>query len=103
MDSRRLKYKGYQPISVNMTLEVGNYFFENGSTVTLPLGSGLQDKTMLRFVKFDDITPIIVPNNSSTETIRINATDREDNTGIIFDIESEIILVWNATENRWEV
>lgn len=103
MDSRRLKYKGYKTISTNQTLEVGDYFFENGSTATLPLGSSLQDKTMMRFVKFDDITPIIVPNDINNETVRVNKTDKEDNTGIIFDIESEIILVWNATESRWEV
>ena len=99
--SETLLYKSPQEVSSNTTAIIGkNYHFVGTHTLTLPETANLVAGSQIRFTKVDHIEPIIMVDNVSTEVIRINAVDRED-TGIIFDLECEIILIWTGT--RWEV
>ena len=103
ISSNRFNYKPSTNVSSVITLNVGKpYHFTQAVTVTLPNVSSLQDNTKIRMTKDLGVEPIINVDGTNSENIYVQRLDNFD-TGIIFDIESEIILVWKTANNRWEV
>lgn len=84
-------------LSANTTAFVlWSYHITNASTITLPDPATIDVGDWVRFTKAIGVVPTIQRNN--TEVIK---TVIGDDTAVYFDIESEIIFVWNGTE--WEV
>lgn len=84
-------------ISANTTtVALWTYHITTDSTITLPDPSTLSVGDPVKFTKNIGVIPTIQRN--STELIK---TVKGSDTSVLFDIEAEIIFVWNGTE--WEV
>lgn len=87
-------------ISSASTVQVNRkYHITVTNTVTLPSTTGLSVGDGVRLTKQIPVTPTITVNGGNSEVITLanGGTD----TSILFDIDSEIILIFNGT--NWEV
>lgn len=88
----------YRVLSANATTSAGwTYYITTASTITLPDTSTLSVGDKVVFTKKLGIVPTI-QRFGSTVLIK---TSLGTDSSVLFDIEAEIILVWNGTE--WEV
>ena len=93
----RLKTK-YKVLSANSNTQVDwKYHITTASTITLPDTATLSVGDKVTFTKKIGIIPTI-QRFGSTVLIK---TKRGSDSSVLFDIEAEIIFVWNGTE--WEV
>lgn len=69
------------------------------NTVTLPSTTGLSVGDKVRLTKQISVTPTITVNGGNSEVITL--ANGNTDTSILFDIDSEIILIFNGT--NWEV
>lgn len=93
----RLKNK-YKVISSNSNTSVGwSYHLTTASTITLPDTTTISVGDKVTFTKVLGIVPTI-QRFGSTVLIK---TKRGSDSSVLFDIEAEIIFVWNGIE--WEV
>jgi hypothetical protein len=87
----------FSVISANTTaIALWTYHITTASTITLPNPATLAVGDWVKFTKKIGVIPTIQRNN--TELIK---TVRESDTTVFFDIEAEIIFVWDGME--WEV
>jgi len=87
----------FSVVSANTTaIALWTYHITTASTITLPNPATLAIGDWVKFTKKIGVIPTIQRN--STEEIK---TDLGNDTAVFFDIEAEIIFVWNGTE--WEV
>lgn len=93
----RLKNK-YKVLTANSDTSINwTYHITTASTITLPDSSTLSVGDKVVFTKKQGIVPTI-QRFGSTVLIR---TSLGTDSSVLFDIEAEIIFVWNGTE--WEV
>lgn len=79
------------------------YHIATDNTYTLPNTTGLAGGTTIVLTKSVYNTPVIQVDGTNGENIRIGRPDggTEFDTAVLFDINSEIVMVWNSTS--WEV
>jgi len=76
----------------------GAYYLDGTFTTTLPDTTGLVNGDTVKFIKDILETPIIEVDGTNSENI---ITENGTDTSVFFDINSEIIFVFNGT--NWEV
>jgi hypothetical protein len=76
----------------------GAYYLDGTFTTTLPDTTGLANGDTVKFIKDILETPIIEVDGTNSENI---LTENGTDTSVFFDINSEIIFVFNGT--NWEV
>lgn len=79
------------------------YHIKNNGTFTLPNTSGLSAGTTVVLTKDIDVTPNVRVFNLASDRIRVGRYDDnvDIDTEVIFDINCEIIIVYNGTQ--WEI
>lgn len=93
----RLKDK-FATLNANSNTNIGwTYHITTASTITLPNAATAVVGDWIKFTKTLTIVPTI-QRQGSTVLIK---TKKGTDLSVLFDIESEIIFVWNGTE--WEV
>lgn len=93
----RLKAR-YATISSNSNTSAGwRYHITTSSTITLPDTATLSVGAWVKFTKKLEIIPTIQRFGSTVVIKTSIGTD----SSVLFDIEAEIIFIWNGTE--WEV
>ena len=78
----------------------GVYIFTSSISVKLPPTSTLPVPCIIRFLKVDSVEPLIEVDDVLSEVIHVNTVNRQD-ISIYYNIESEIIMIWNGS--RWEI
>jgi hypothetical protein len=89
----------FKPSASNFTAKKSHaYFLAASIIVILPAASGLIAGDAVRFIKKQSATPIIQVDGAAGELIQ---TTKGTDTAVTFDINSEIVMVFNGT--AWEV
>lgn len=81
------------------------YVLTTNNTFTLPSTSGLADNSKVLLRKRGSVNPVVQVNNTGTEQIYIGkeSTDMASYDSFLYSINSAILLIWNDTDNRWEM
>lgn len=81
------------------------YILTTNNTFTLPSTSGLPDNSKVLLRKRGSVNPVVQVNNTGTEQIYIGkeSTDMASYDSFLYSINSAILLIWNDTDNRWEM
>lgn len=90
--------KKYKVINIPSNVNIDwTYHITEAVTITLPNTASLSIGDKVTFTKAFNIVPTI-QRFGSTVTIK---TRRGSDSSVLFDIDAEVIFVWNGTE--WEV
>ena len=92
----------YPSTSGGGSLVKGNgYHIVDAGSYTLPDVTGFTGGEVVKLTKSVLSEPTIAREGTNSEQIRINGVTLD--TSIIFDINSEIALIYNVSTNEWEV
>lgn len=91
-----------QVISGGGALELYKFYIITDSlTYTLPNVAGFNGDEYLRINSIQGQEPIIQREGSNSEVLRLN--DSVTDSSFIYDLNAEIIPIFNNTNNRWEI
>lgn len=95
-----------KPLTTAAGLIIGEeYILTTNNTFTLPSTSGLPDNSKVLLRKRGNVNPIVQVQSTGTEQLYIGkeSTEMADYDSFLYSINSAILLVWNDTDNRWEM